>query len=344
MERSINTRNYAIDYIKFYSIFAVVVIHTFPLDHLAGFYMLDALSRFAVPFFFMSSGYLFGRKITRSKSTETYFIKYLMKLLSIYALWFLFYCIYDISVLFMTHHGAEATDDILHYLDDFALLDLLYYGKGTSGYQLWFLPALVWSIFILYIFFRLKKIHLLILASLILNLAGLLGQSYTMFYKMPIPTRDALFFGLFYSTLGFFIASHKDKINKKRMAIKIYVLLFSCFAVLQVIEAYLLDRKLSGSHGEYFISTIFLTASLFIFVLQYNQHGKNLFVTKIGADSLGIYVIHVFFLNLVNLYLQTAGLKMSENFIWSLFETLFVFFISFYVYRMLQSAKKMAGI
>ncbi|MFD0049760.1 acyltransferase [Actinomycetes bacterium NPDC127524] len=344
MERSIITRNYAIDYIKFYSIFAVVVIHTFPLDHLAGFYMLDALSRFAVPFFFMSSGYLFGRKITRSNSNDAYFIKYVMKLLSLYALWFLFYCTYDISVLLFTHHGKGAIDDILHYLDNIALLDLLYYGKGTSGYQLWFLPALVWSIFILYIFFRLKKVSLLILASLMLYLAGLLGQSYTMFYKMPVPTRNALFFGLFYCTLGFFIASHKDKINKKVISMKIYVLTFSCFAVLQVIEAFILDRKLSGSHGEYFISTIFLTSCLFIFVLQYNQHGKHLFVTKIGADSLGIYVIHVFFLNLVNLYLQSTGQKMSENFIWSLFETLFVFFISFYVYRMMQSAKKLAGI
>ncbi|WP_430871731.1 acyltransferase family protein, partial [Escherichia coli] len=55
-------RNYAIDFIKFFAILAVVIIHTFPSNDQLGYFVLDNLSRFAVPFFFVASGYLFSLK------------------------------------------------------------------------------------------------------------------------------------------------------------------------------------------------------------------------------------------------------------------------------------------
>jgi len=89
-------RNYAIDFIKFFAILAVVFIHTFPSDNQMGYFVLDNLSRFAVPFFFVASGYLFGLKVSDNTLSFAYFKKYITKILKIYVSWLIFYAGYDV--------------------------------------------------------------------------------------------------------------------------------------------------------------------------------------------------------------------------------------------------------
>ncbi|USK34466.1 acyltransferase [Bacillus sp. F19] len=332
-------RNYAIDFIKFFAIFAVVVIHTFPLDSQIGLFILDNLSRFAVPFFFVASGYLFGIKILNTRESVVYFKRYVIKIAKIYVCWLIFYTIYDVLVIYQSDSNVQ--QKLMKYFDEFTMLNLLYFGKGTSGYQLWFLTSLIWSIIILFIFYRLKKINVLLILSFILNIIGLFGQSYSMFCKISISTRDAIFFGLFYITLGFFFAFNSQIIKSLKINANIYLYLFFVFSFLQVMEGYILEKLLSGSHGEYFISTIFLTVFLFSFALNNKQLGKGLFITKVGSNALGIYIIHVFFIKIVEMGVNTWGLKsMTENLIWTLLYTLFIFFISYFAYSFLQYLKQ----
>lgn len=334
-------RNYAIDFIKFFAILAVVVIHTVPKDHLIGLFILDNLSRFAVPFFFVTSGYLFGKKVMDHKNPSEYFKKYVIRIAKLYVCWLVFYTIYD--VLIICQNGSEVQQELTKYFDEFTLLNILYYGKGTSGYQLWFLTALIWSMIILYGFFRLKKVTTLLIISLVLNLIGLFGQSYSIFFEIPISTRDALFIGLFYTTLGFFFAYYIE--GKYQEALqrsnKTYLSLFVFFSILQVIEGYMVDKVLSGSYGEYFISTIFLTTSLFLYVLTNQQLGKGWFLTKIGGNALGIYIIHVFFIDIIDMTLAFLDLNhLSDHLAWKLFDTLLVFSLSYLSYTFLQYVKK----
>ncbi|WP_180953522.1 acyltransferase [Bacillus sp. T33-2] len=328
-------RNYAVDFMKFFAIFAVVVIHTFPADRVMGFFIIDTLSRFAVPFFFVASGFLFGVKIINYEKSFTYFKKYVVKIVKIYFLWLFFYTVYDvIIILFMQ---KNVTQELAKYFDGFTILNVLYYGGGpTSGYHLWFLTALIWGIIFLFLFFRFNKINILLIISLVLNLIGLFGQSYSMFFKIPISTRDAMFLGLFYITLGFFFADHIKSTKLWRMDSKINLLFLCAFSLLQVAEGFFLDKALSGSHGEYFISTIFLTTFLFIFVLNNKQFGKDLWLTKIGAKSLSIYVIHVFIINIANLAFNAMGIHLSKSFLWHLVYSLFVFIISYGVYNLFK--------
>lgn len=332
-------RNYAIDFIKFFAIFAVVVIHTFPLDSQIGLFILDNLSRFAVPFFFVASGYLFGKKMLNTREPVLYFKRYVIKIVKIYVCWLIFYSIYDILVIYQSH--SNVYQNLMKYFEKFTMLNLLYYGKGTSAYQLWFLTSLIWSIIILFIFFRLKKVSLLVALSLILNIIGLLGQSYSLIYNISISTRDALFFGLFYTTLGFFFAYHSHFFKSLKINANIYLYLFFVFSFLQVVEGYILEKILSGSHGEYFISTIFSTVFLFSFALNKKQLGKGLFITKVGSNALGIYIIHVFFIKIIDMGLNVLGLKsMTENLIWTQLSALFIFVISYIAYNFLQYLKQ----
>jgi peptidoglycan/LPS O-acetylase OafA/YrhL len=335
-------RNHAIDFIKFFAIFAVVVIHIFPRDNQIGLFILDNLSRFAVPFFFTASGYLFGKRIIHRRESIDYFKRYIIKILKLYVCWLFFYMMYDVLIVYK--EAAEPVKELEQYFNRFSFLDLIYYGKSTSGYQLWFLTALMWSVIILFGFYKIKKVRLLLIVSLILNLIGLFGQSYSVFYQFQLITRDALFIGLFYTSLGFFLAY--DCIFKKARALtaKTCLLLVFVFSAIQVAEGYLLEKVFSGSHGEYFLSTIFLTAFLFLFALNKNTLGKGLFITKIGGRALGIYIVHVFFIGIFDMIIKDLDMDhIADNLFFKLFKTLIIFFVSYMVYDLLQYLKRRLG-
>ncbi|MGM7723256.1 acyltransferase [Metabacillus sp. Hm71] len=330
-------RNYAIDFIKFFAILAVVTIHTVPKDSIFGLFVLDNLSRFAVPFFFSTSGYLFGKKMKRDGKTFRYFKRYVLKILKLYVCWVVFYAMYDILILVLSSHDLQS--DVMDYVKNFTLLNVLYYGKGTSGYQLWFLPALIWSITIIYLFFKMKKINILIIVAFVLNIIGLFGQSYAIFYEFPLNTRDALFIGIFYTTLGFFFALNLES-DVNHLSRKAYLSFVSLFCILQVVEGFILEKVIEAKNGEYFISTIFLTFSLFSYILTNKQLGKGRFLTRIGANALGIYAIHVFFIDMIDKTLSFLHLNsFSDHFVWKLVDTVIVFSLSYLAYGFLQHVK-----
>lgn len=333
-------RNYAIDYIKFYAIFSVVLIHN-PIDGSFGF-ILDSIARFAVPFFFVAAGFLFGQHILKGSNPGNYFKKYIAKLIKIYASWLAFYMLYDIttSLLYSYIRGLDISKVLINYFEKLTLLNLLYYGEGTTGYHLWFLPALIWSATILFIMYHYKKVNLLLIISLVFHIIGLFGQSYSDLYQLPIATRDPLFFGLFYTSLGFFFALHYEKIKRfitEKERILFYSFIISI--VLQVVERSITAKTVDG--GDYNISTIFVTIALFFLVLNYKQLGKESLLSKIGRNSLGIYVIHVVFLNMTDTILSILDINyLSEVFIWQLTLTPIVFIISYISYNFIQHIKR----
>lgn len=324
-------RNYAIDFIKFFAILAVVIIHTFPSDNQLGYFILDNFARFAVPFFFAASGYLFGLKVTHNQKSLAYFKKYTFKILKIYVTWLVLYMAYDVMKVLLS--AGNVPGELAKYIEGLTPLNLFYYGQGTSGYQLWFVISLVWSTVILYFFYRLKKIRLLLIIGFCLNLLGLFGQSYSIFDPLPVSTtRAALYISLFYTTLGFWFAFAKPNImslNKKT-----YFLLFVCFSALQFAEGYALEKFLDAKHGEYFLSTIFLTVFLFSFALSSPKLGKGLFITRIGGNALGIYAIHIFFIDLNDMMFKKLGLQQSSHqLLLNIMDAFLVFTLSYLTYE-----------
>jgi surface polysaccharide O-acyltransferase-like enzyme len=332
-------RNYAIDFIKFFAIVAVVVIHTFPSDDKIGFFLLDNLSRFAVPFFFVASGYLFGLKVKNNPQPGRYFKRYVIKILKIYVSWLLFYIGYDIIRTGLS--GGNVKHELTKYFAELTPLNLFYYGHGTSGYQLWFVISLAWSMSVVYLFLRLRKITLLLILSLCLNIAGLFGQSYSMFAELSVTsTRDALFIGLFYTTLGCWFAYRLPLIQTWNFEKKIYLSLIGFFFILQAAEGYFLTKVLLAKQGEYFLSTIVLTFILFLFIVNNPELGKGVWITKIGGNALGIYAVHVLLIDIVDMVFNTFGLEdFSHYLLWNLLDAFLVFTLSYLIYRFLQQIK-----
>jgi surface polysaccharide O-acyltransferase-like enzyme len=343
-------RNYAIDYIKFFAIFAVILIHTQPFEEttilgIDGQYIdfvIDTIARFAVPFFFITSGYLFGKKIDFNKKGSIYFSEYVYKLMKIFSCWFVFYLMYDllVKVLFQSFN-IFSYDEVTNYIKERISLEVFFYG-ASSGYQLWYLVALIWSIVILFVFINLNKLNLLLLSSLILNLIGLFSQSYSGIISLPISTRDGIFFGLFYTTLGCYLAYNQTEIVKRvsKLNAKWYLLTFLILSIFQIVERAVTVYVLDGKIGDYFILTIPITVSLFLFVMRKPELGASSVFTKIGRGSIGIYVIHVFYIKFINLTIDVLGIStINETVLWNILLSPVILIVSYLSYRMIQKVK-----
>jgi surface polysaccharide O-acyltransferase-like enzyme len=358
-------RNYAIDYLKCLAIFFIVCIHTAPFEGgvFGGIngsdinFIINTFARFGVPFFFVASGFLFAQKLLTLTDTTTYFKKYMKKLVKLFIYWSLFYICYGIglSVLMAIVTGTNIQTEVLHYLSGFvgvnpSIIFILYGTVGGPGsYHLWYLVALIWSILAVYIFMKINKLKVLLSFSLCLNIIGLFGQIYSGLFSLEIlnvniPTRDALFFGLFYTSLGSFCALHYDWIKQKMIKVNtsLLVVLFFVFSLVQICE-----RSIASKYWEeeiiavdYYLSTIFLTVCLFLFVLKNGHIGKNSVLSKIGKNAVGIYVSHTLFISLVLLSFEYLEIDIKEFFIFHLLFTPLVFMLANLYYFILQLVKQ----
>jgi surface polysaccharide O-acyltransferase-like enzyme len=343
-------RNYAFDYLKFFAICAVILIHTGPFEEvtllgLDGYYIdftIDTLSRFAVPFFFMASGYLFTKKMSTGDQNGVYFSRYISKLCKLFASWFIFYMIYEWFSNLIVTRDLTSLPETLGYIRENIRLEVFIYG-ASPGYQLWYLVALIWSIAILYIFIHLKKLNLLLLISLGLNVAGLFGQSYSGLISLPFDTRDAIFFGLLYTVLGAYAARNEHEVKTRIAGInhRIWLSLSIVFSILALIERGVTVFLLDGKIGDYFLLSIPVTITLFLYALANPGLGKDSAIAKIGKKSVGIYVIHVFFIKSIHLGTDLAGYSfMKEKIIWHILFSPLVLILSYITYELLQKFKK----
>ncbi|MBA2875541.1 acyltransferase [Thermaerobacillus caldiproteolyticus] len=345
-------RNYSIDFIKFFAIFAVVSIHTAPFLHYKNEFIegenigfiINVFARFGVPYFFAASGYLLGKKIkiTKNKNSFSYIKHYLLKIVKLLISWTIIYFLYDLLILVITSYlnGLHIKSEVIHYLNSAFTLRRLYYGMtyGTS-FHLWFLMALMWCIVILYFFIKINKIHLLLVFSVILNFIGLFGQSYSSIFNVPLQTRDALFFGLFYVTLGYYL-SKKYEAQTLRVSPTLLFILFILFTLFQLVEAYVLVKRFGGPWGNYYIFTIPSTICLILMVINYQSLGKGTFISKVGQSSFGIYVIHPLIISLTYHALIFLEIEyITRTLIWNLLYSPILFVLSYFLYHLLQYLK-----
>ena len=360
-------RNYSIDFVKCFAIFAVVAIHSktvsgVEVGSIDGDdinFIINTFARFAVPFFFVASGYLFVQKINSieakskieghsneqiTKQQLAYFKKYSIKLTKLYFAWFIFYFLFQLGVNFIeTEKTVKAlTAMFTEYVASFHIWDIFYYGSGSPQYHLWFLLALIWSMIILFIFTKTKLLPILLVISLGLNIYGLFGQSYSAFHEVSINTRDALFFGLFYTALGGIFGNYVEEVKAaaNKIPIFLYVGLLSVFSLSQIAEGYLTLKVFHGDAENYYLSTVPLTIILFMMVIKYSQIGKKSMMSKIGANAVGIYVAHVFLIKSFPILLERLGISnVQETLAWNIIFTPMVFILAYLLYAGLQWSK-----
>ncbi|MBW8348426.1 acyltransferase [Bacillus sp. IITD106] len=343
-------RIHSFDFMKGFAIIIVVFFHT--MSHNAesqseyGNLLLYVFPRFIIPFFFIVSGYLFGMKIKNRINQTVYFKSYTLKLIKIFISWHLLYLIYDfmMEILYSLYKGADLKTVMEEFVVSNLNLEVIYYGEASASYHLWFLTALIWSIIILYIFIKFGRLKYLFVISLMLNILGLFGQTYSGIFYLSVETMDALFLGLFYTTAGCFIAYHIEKFKRYlfKMSTSFIFFLFILSSFIQMIESYITVVQLDGTRGGvgYYLSTIPLTLSLFMLLIKNSPSGKRSIVTFIGRNTLGIYLTHMIFVGFayyVIHFLNMEGLR--KYFIFNLLLSVMIIALSHYSYLFIQACK-----
>ena len=336
----------SIDTVRILAMVFVVIIHTDPLEGLGatanGFnFVLESTARFAVPFFFVAAGYFFATKTATSNSTE-YLVNRLTSISSIYVFGLLLAT--PVFLLNMGIEAARANQNVLAAVFDkgmeyVAPVELLYYGTAVSEI-LWFLPALAYSYVFIYLFIKLEKTTYLLPVALGIHIVGLLGAEYAIFGEIPIQTRDPLFFGFFYTALGYVIASSEWRPSADRRLV--YLSATVLFGVFHVVERYafgyvLQDQTVAeGIYApSYTIGTILVTVSLFCFLLATPRLGRGTVLPALGRRyAVGIYVVHpavLFVLEQFRDELSLGGTPLGETVLWHFVFTPATFFGAFLV-------------
>ena len=197
MNKLLTNEYKGLDLGKFVCAILVIAIHTEPfINNIWLDRGLGVITRLAVPFFFMVTGYLFFDGFERKeKLAHT-----LKRLLILYALWSLIYLPFNWPI-----------DDLINKI----------FITGINGH-LWYIPAAMFSLLITFFLRKclgLKKTlmiagFLLVLGTLLSTYepvtAKMIGGGYRLYSIIDvIGTRNGLFYGFFYVSLGGFLRSKK---------------------------------------------------------------------------------------------------------------------------------------
>ncbi|WP_049928878.1 acyltransferase [Halopiger goleimassiliensis] len=293
-------RIYSIDSTRAIAMVFVVAIHADPFRGIGTYgnaanFVIESTGRFAVPFFFVTAGYLFAAK--RSRTDGRYVSKYVTRVTSLYGRALVVYAPIALVLAAGMAVGSErgvANAVIERGLEAASPLGLVYYGDSVA-FHLWFLPALVISIALVYAFVATEKTRYLLPVAIAFHAVGILGE--TTGVHVPLETRDALFFGFFYTSLGYCLRSWDWSPDPSRRGR--YLALAVLFGIVHLLERYALGYVLGDAsmrHGvyepEYTLATALFVAALFVFLLSSPSLGRTTRLPEIGANAVLIYVAH----------------------------------------------------
>ena len=216
-----HARNATIDLFRVIAIFGVIVVHTDPVtrkvftsapEHLANL-MITGAGRLAVPFFFVVSGYFFGRKIRDGAPPLPLFTNYAKRLLRIWVLWSLIYLCLPLRLGQWFHQGWwPAMVQQFRHMAAHPLLIVFVGGKG----HLWFLMALVMALALAAICEKLRARWVFYALAVALYACGLLSGLYANTaagFSMPFDPRNGPVMSALLVACGYWVAGWRGRID-----------------------------------------------------------------------------------------------------------------------------------
>ncbi|GKU78300.1 acyltransferase [Paenibacillus sp. L3-i20] len=304
----VSKSNYSgLDWLKFVAALFVVANHTGPLlifNDYSNFLISGLLSRLAVPIFFMTSGFFFFRKLTGERVEDNKrLLVYLRKIGLLYAIAILLYIPLNV------YKGDFSEGLTVYVLIKAILFD------GTF-YHLWYLPALMIGLIIVYYLHKKLSMKTLLVAGTLIYVVGLLGDSYygitkeigllhfiyeSMFYLFDY-TRNGLFYAPIYLIMGAWAAkrvisstqsypikrSQRIKQSKQRIKPLTSAYLFFLFLVLMFAEGMILQAIEFTRHDSMYVFALPATYFLFQWALSWKGRTGKAF----REWRVWIYILH----------------------------------------------------
>jgi surface polysaccharide O-acyltransferase-like enzyme len=286
-----------------FAIVAVIAIHTVPFGYgkpvgheFDSVLIINQVARFAVPFFFIVSGYFWSVKISSHPDTLEFSKKSAGRVGILFILWSLIYLAIACARSYTNGGFSSLSNDFSDALDtalSSPVTSILQGGKP----HLWFLTALTISILVSG-FLVAKAPCLLILLAITFYVIGLLGGAYK---ESPLGIKLNFDFrnGPFLSLICFVSGHLLRQIGPKRT----WMLSGSAIVVVALAAQFTELTLLHSSWGttmwqDYVGSTVFLGIGAAMMSLSNHRLLCLGNFSNFGPYILGIYALHYFFVDL----------------------------------------------
>ena len=289
-----------IDILKAICSFLIVCIHV-PFPGRVGAYF-TALTRIAVPIFFMITGYFYSDTIARHKENRQ--IKKI------------FFLVIEANMLFFIWNIALdilRKESVVTYVQSIFtgknILEFLALNESPLAGHLWYLGAILYVLVIVLLADKLNCRKLFYYLTPVLLITDLvLGKYSLLIFHREFPyilVRNFVCVGIPYFCIGNLIREKRcaEKWNKKVLRVLIVV-----FAITGLAERFVLVNAGMNATRDHYLSTTFLAICLFVYTLKSNWHHKELAV--IGRNySTWLYIIHPIFITAFSMVVGKLGIK-----------------------------------
>ncbi len=294
------TKIASIEAVRAIAIFCIIATHTAPFLRTAASYdgwyylghIIQQLNSFAVPFFFITSGYFFSLGIGKYGLQEQ-LKRYIPRIMLLLLIWVLLNGLFWGQWLQEVIESGSLRPMLANLLSVPAYAmqrpDVFFFW-GTAV-PLWFLVSLIEGCLLLSLLVALKlnKNSILVIgAAAYLFMLSVSVYSETLLgagFRITFPQRG-IFIALFFISIGHFFAHSTFKISGLKLLLWATPLMFVESAL---ISAH--NDQLFSEH-PYLLTTPIVAAAAFLFATQNPAFGGNGLLYRIGIISLGIYVVH----------------------------------------------------
>ena len=320
------------------AIIAVMAIHTNPFTdqpaHVGASLdlatIVNQLARFAVPFFFIMSGYFWAQKVTEPHAVYKPTLDMVKRAALIFLVWSLVYLVETRLIESFASGAPGPFDQILLNIKK-ATSNLFNTSLQGTKAHLWFLPSLIFSVLISALLIRLKYERLLIFLAIAFYLIALAGTPYSdtpLGFHIHFNFRNGPFISLLFFVTGYFMRRY----TPGRHWLRSGVLLACTGIVLHFIELSVLNARWGTSMAQDFVLGTYPFGVGLAMIALSNPRGLNFTpAATIGPLVLGIYASHYIFVDL----LKSFDTKFAGGWIWTILYIAAVFLLSYLLVRLL---------
>jgi surface polysaccharide O-acyltransferase-like enzyme len=308
-DKSSKSRIQSVDVFRLLAIAAVIAGHTAgfktdaPDDHKLYSYVylaINQIGRYSVSFFFAISGFFWGLKILHGSAPISSANKMCIKIASIYVAWsFIYLFSFNISAGFIDYGWLGPIKQFYWNLLRVAHNPVPLLSEGTRVH-LWFLTALIWCVYISALFVHKYWLKSLVALSVVLYIFGVLANAYAN-TPIGIPigfnTRNGPFLGLLPFVLGLLLSREKISPQWFRNGSVIFILGLA----LTYCENFFLRNSFTDLRTlEYVFGTVIMGVGAAVASLSDNKYLSINCLSNMGKYTLGIYAIHMVFIDLLH--------------------------------------------
>lgn len=327
-------RNEFIDIMRIVCCIMVICIHTSPLIKISpilNYGLCHIISRIAVPFFFITSGYFFAIKLYSRDEKRTLNIKrYIGNQIKIYLITSLIYSFFNIFIFETVHF--DSVKNILDFLRTYIF---------TGYYHLWYLNASIISLILINIIYSRFKEKSIVIFSLVLYLIGTLLNTYSfvlqqtrfelisyIYYLVFVTSRNGLFFGFPMMIMGIMVYKYKLYGNLKSSVLGLIISFF-----IYIMETIFLKLIGDPVFRDMYIFLIPVTYFLFLTLINLKDTFPNKlyifknFISYFSNLTLVIYCVHILVINFTRSIFNTSG-GLIELLIVFIFSTIIAIFVT----------------